>query len=355
MSRIRKFVDTTTIIIKGGHGGNGCISFQKTSKFGPPNGGNGGRGGHVFITPSNVDCLGHLERVYKIESGKSGSGSAMKGEDGSDVVIPVPIGTFVTQVVGDGSSGAESTTSTEPTESTMNVSNQMVSELFFSNFITKSGYVPLHDRQRHWITQIPYRPKSRPIQFQVLEKMMLRKGGTGGFGNAHFTTPQITAPQVAGKGEFKKDTVLELTVKLKSDVAFVGFGSRNVVSLITNCKSIESVYEFQQTPMIGVIEFIDHLMLRTIALPFTTLQHLEQTKLIIGVVDLRRELELQLKQLLELKCDAIVVDGIEMKGAKDVLNQICELFQVPVIPISSKYEKNGGLLKEWIRSRLGFE
>jgi GTPase len=355
MTRLRRFIDSTTIIIKGGHGGNGCVSFQKLSKFGPPNGGNGGRGGNVLFSATNIDCLSHLERVYKIENGRSGGGSGMKGEDGNDIILPVPVGTIVTELV---------------TEAPLESPSTSMEDRFYDHFLVKSGYVPQGDRIRHWVTQIPYRPKKSPIQLEILqENVMIRKGGLGGFGNTHYTAPQIQSPQIAGRGERKGDMVLRVELKLSSDVAIIGFGSKHLLGLITNVnqtRNEESVYEYynhlKETPLLGVIQYQDHLTIRTVALPFTKPQHLEKTKLIIGAIDLRLEIDAQLKELdtlgetidggLDNTYQLVVVDGIELKGSKELVERICETVKVPVLPVSSKHEKNGLLLQEWIRNYI---
>lgn len=95
------FSDFKRVLVSGGQGGDGCIAFEKVfnKAVGPPCGGNGGRGGDVFITASkNITCLGDVKKIYKVEGGQHGRGKTMHGPDGTHTFIVVPIGTVVRQL-----------------------------------------------------------------------------------------------------------------------------------------------------------------------------------------------------------------------------------------------------------------
>src|SRR4051812_39590009 len=94
------FVDTVTIYVKGGDGGNGAMSFRREYKVpkGGPNGGDGGHGGSVTVVAGhNVDSLSAIvgHKHWRAERGANGEGALRRGRDGEDVVIYVPPGTLV--------------------------------------------------------------------------------------------------------------------------------------------------------------------------------------------------------------------------------------------------------------------
>ena len=95
-----KFLDEAKIYIKSGNGGPGCMSFrrEKSIEFGGPNGGNGGRGGHVIfeaIDNSNTLINFRYQQHFKSESGRPGQGSDRTGKDGQDCIVKVPVGTII--------------------------------------------------------------------------------------------------------------------------------------------------------------------------------------------------------------------------------------------------------------------
>ena len=95
-----KFVDQVKVYVKAGDGGRGCVSFRR-EKFVPrggPNGGDGGRGGHViFRATKNMNTLLDIryQQQYRAQKGQHGMGSDMHGKNGEDLVIPVPVGTLI--------------------------------------------------------------------------------------------------------------------------------------------------------------------------------------------------------------------------------------------------------------------
>jgi GTP-binding protein len=95
-----KFVDEAFIDIAAGDGGNGCVSFrhEKYKEFGGPNGGDGGRGGHVFaVADPNLNTLVdfRFSRVMKPSVGEHGMGSDMFGAAGDDITLRMPVGTII--------------------------------------------------------------------------------------------------------------------------------------------------------------------------------------------------------------------------------------------------------------------
>src|SRR5215212_128907 len=158
--RQSSFFDEARIYVKGGDGGNGTLSFrrEKYVPFGGPDGGDGGRGGSVFLRVNpNENTLFQFQhhRSFKAERGGSGSGRKKHGRKGQDTVIDVPPGTEVS---------------------------------------TEDGV--LADLVRPG------------------EMLLVARGGRGGLGNVHFATPTNRAPRVAEKGEPGEEHWLQLELKM---------------------------------------------------------------------------------------------------------------------------------------------
>lgn len=203
------FVDQIRIFCKSGHGGAGSKHFMRT-KFNPqagPDGGNGGRGGHIILRGNkNLWTLLHL-RYYKnviAENGQPGNKNNMTGRDGKDIIIEVPLGT----IARDEETGK------------------------------KEGEILEHDQEIVWV-----------------------KGGRGGLGNASFATPTNQAPEHAQPGEPGEESWKVLELKVLADVGLVGFpnaGKSTLLSVMTAAKPKIADYAFTTiTPQLGMVEYRD--------------------------------------------------------------------------------------------------
>jgi len=244
------FIDRTKIRVQGGHGGNGVTAFRR-EKFVPrggPSGGDGGRGGDVWlVADESLNTLLHLRYnpEHIADRGRHGEGSNRSGREGEDRVVRVPVGTQVYE--------AET-------------------EVLLYDF-TENG-----------------------------DRWLAAKGGRGGFGNSHFATSTNRAPRYHQEGSPGEELELQLELKLLADVGLVGFpnaGKSTLISTISAAKPKIADYPFTTLePHLGVVDMGEYRTFVVADIPGLIegahegaglgdrfLRHVERTKLLLHLVD----------------------------------------------------------------------
>lgn len=293
------FSDKAQLSLYAGRGGNGCISFLREAYLaeGPPNGGDGGHGGNVYIQAAHGETSLHKlarKRFIRAGRGKHGQGSAKSGTRGEDVIITVPVGTVVRELEREDPvaeeemdmrlwrvqekqrkreerlAAAERQKREEEDEEVYEEENEVEEEEEDQNperrkWLLYPGLSKTDVKQ----TVFPRLPKRHRLYKQPPAKIhldlsrptpkpiLLATGGIGGLGNPHFTSRAHPRPMFATKGEDAISMKVELELKLLADVGLVGLpnaGKSTLLRAITNSRTRVGNWAFTTLqPNIGTV------------------------------------------------------------------------------------------------------
>lgn len=301
--KTRKFIDQIVLHASSGRGGNGSASFRR-EKFipkGGPDGGDGGRGGHVILRgDANENSLVRIyfEPIRRAEHGDPGRGQGTHGRNGDDLVVRVPCGTEVH----DAATGV------------------LIGD------ITTDG-----------------------------QDLLVAKGGKGGKGNVHFKSSTHQAPMEFTEGEPGQDLELRLTLKLVADLGLVGYpnaGKSSLLSKLSDAHPKVAAYPFTTlNPVVGTMIFEDFSRLTIADIPglikgahegvglgHDFLRHIERARLLVYVVDMAgvdgrkpvddfssviEELRLHREDLGE-RPSLLVANKMDLAEAEENLREFCD-------------------------------
>ena len=305
-----KFIDHTTLLVKAGDGGMGCIAFlrEKFRPKGGPCGGDGGHGGNIILQVNpQLSTLQDitLKHTYYAENGANGSGKNMHGKNGKNIIIKIPPGTII--------KNAET--------------EQVLKDL------TKAD-----------------------------ESYIVVKGGNGGFGNARFKTQWQTAPRIANDGQKGDKLKIELELKVLADVGLVGFpnsGKSTFISKVSNAQPKIADYPFTTlTPNLGIVKYGNFQSFVMADIPGLIkgasngkglgsqfLRHVERTKVLVYLIEgiseeiqddiktLQKELKKHNPKLIQ-RPSLLLVTKMDLIPT-ELLKIENKLIKMPIIQISS--------------------
>ncbi len=308
------FIDQAKIYVKAGDGGRGCISFRREKYIpkGGPDGGDGGRGGHVYF--QSVEGLDTLldfagRHHWRAANGRPGSGKNKHGANGDDLIINVPPGTLI---------------------------HDTDHDLLLKD-LNKAGL-----------------------------KVLVCRGGKGGRGNKAFATATNQTPRTAEPGKKGQQRNIRLELKLIADVGLVGMPNAGKSTLISRCSAARpkiADYPFTTLePVLGIVELSDFRRFVMADIPgliegshngaglgFEFLRHIERTTIIAHIIDImpadnsdpaenyraiRSELA-QYSRALARKKEIIIANKIDLEPDGKIAKDIGKKLKKTVHPISA--------------------
>ncbi len=332
------FIDEAKFFVKGGDGGNGCVSFRR-EKFVPkggPDGGDGGKGGSVIIEASKKlsSLIDFRYRSHFLgERGVHGKGKNKHGRKGADHVVKVPVGSLIK----DAETG------------------EVIADL-------------IEDEQ----------------------KIIVAKGGKGGRGNTHFTSSTNRAPRIAGNGKPGEERWLRIELKILADVGLVGLpnaGKSTLLSKLSAAQPKIASYPFTTLePHLGVMQ-LEHHPPHIIAdipgliagahegagLGHKFLKHIERTKMLLHILDASKPIDeimadqeviaqelSKFNEILLSRRKVIVLNKVDLLEDVEQLERLTAIFankEISVLAISALTGSGVGALKEYLAETLdgGFD
>ena len=299
------FVDRAKVVVEGGRGGKGVISFRREAHVprGGPDGGDGGRGGDVVLyATSDLSTLADFRyrHRFKAGSGEAGGGRKKHGKAGEHLRIAVPLGTVVRS------------------------GDEMIADLS-----------------------------------AVGDEVVAARGGAGGLGNAHFATSTRRAPRIAEDGEPGQERAIDLELKLLADVGLVGLpnaGKSTLLAALTRARPKIAAYPFTTlTPNLGVAVVGDRELViadipgliegahKGAGLGEEFLRHVERTRVLIHVIDVSRESAAEDARVIDAELAAYghglpekpqlyALNKIDVPGARERVDEICSALPRPDAP-----------------------
>lgn len=326
------FIDYVKIFCRSGKGGAGCMHLHRAKYLpkGGPDGGDGGRGGHIILQGNrNLWTLLHLQyqkHILATDGGKGGDSRSF-GKDGEDKIIEVPLGT----VVYDGDTGA---------------------------FLCEVK----EDKQQ----------------------IVLLKGGRGGLGNWHFRTATNQAPRYAQPGEPAQERNVILQLKVLADVGLVGFpnaGKSTLLSVLSAAKPKIADYPFTTlVPQLGIVAYREGQSFCMADIPgiiegasegkglgLRFLRHIERNAVLLFLVpalseNIEKEYKILLKELEQYNPELLTkarvlaiskTDTAEVKSA--TITRLSKKLGIPVLPVSSVAHQGLDELKDVLWTELNKE
>jgi len=383
------FIDEIKIYARAGHGGKGCVAFQR-EKYRPkggPSGGNGGRGGSVILEADH-DLNNLVAQYYQprllAQDGEFGMGNGMDGHAGKDLLVKVPCGTMVWQletvepapeIAGDETENAPPTFSVSASQRgrfrTTTGGRGLEVDLSVQSDNTGTGGA---------------KTKGELVADLIAhgQRFVLCKGGRGGLGNRNFATAARQTPRFAQPGEPGAEGNFLFELRIIAEVGLVGYpnaGKSTLLTAISHARPKVAPYPFTTLhPQIGIVEYPDFFRLtvcdvpgliegahRNVGLGHEFLRHIERCKVLVILVDmagadgrspwddysnLLRELEMYDPGLLERPRLVVANKMDEAVSGENLKKFKRRIRKTPVLTMAAAFDEGIDAFKKKIREAV---
>ena len=384
------FVDEIQVYARAGHGGKGCVAFQR-EKYRPkggPSGGNGGRGGDVILEGDH-DLNNLIGQYYQprliAEDGEFGLGKGMDGHAGKDLVVKVPCGTLVWKLAREG--GPEEAREVQPVATRAALRARSSQRHLLRRAASGSAVeVDLSRAEGDAVGGAGAKLQGELVAdlTEHGQRFVLCKGGRGGLGNRNFATAARQTPRFAQPGEAGDEGNFLLELRIMAEVGLVGYpnaGKSTLLTAISHARPKVAPYPFTTLhPQIGIVEYPNFQRLtvcdvpgliegahRNVGLGHEFLRHIERCKVLVLLLDmagtdgrapwddfknLLRELELYDPGLLD-RPRLVVANKMDEPAAAENLKKFKRrVRKTPVLPIAAAFDEGIAEFKQTIRAAL---
>jgi GTP-binding protein len=384
------FVDEIKIYARAGHGGKGCVAFQR-EKYRPkggPSGGNGGRGGSVILEADH-DLNNLIAQYYQprliAQDGQGGLGKGMDGHAGKDLVVKVPCGTIVWKLASEDGSGVGSEGSPDD-EGAGLVASSSQRPLFRTSGSGRALEVDLEAEPPAALLDADTKLEG-DLAADLVEhgqRFVLCQGGRGGLGNRNFATAARQTPRFAQPGEPGGEGEFLFELRIMAEVGLVGYpnaGKSTLLTAISHARPKVAPYPFTTLhPQIGIVEYPDFYRLtvcdvpgliegahRNVGLGHKFLRHIERCKVLVLLLDMAgtdgrapwddfrnlvRELELYDPALLD-RPRLVVANKMDEPAAEENLKKFKRrVRKTPVLQMAAAFDQGIEKFRQTIRSAV---